>query len=400
MPSRTFVPRRGDTRPLTCVPRTAPRCCEKMVVEKALYILVVCLLLTSASEAGCPGSKPNTIPPITAAPVFVSAVPNGKLYISNEVSPPIRVLHVYGDAYERGFAAGQLLKPELGVFLPKVVTYMESKLENVLEKYLPFMPKWLIDFVAKHGIPEALDLTYNMTRPFTPQHFIDEIRGMAAGSGVSYNLITRLNMLPELIKAACSMIGAWGPAIALTGPDNTLFQLRALDWDTAGPFANYPLVTIHHPPSTDGVPFSTWGWTGFVGAITGYSSSSVGICEKWWASYNGTYFMEGYPFPYLLRDILQYDPDISAGFNRIMHAQRTCSIWVGLGDSDTNQMRVVQYSHDYLNIYSDRSYPSYPNHPNMPGLTYVDRYEQPSHSNCLAGLLKYVFTKLKCHVTQ
>jgi len=363
-----------------------------MVVGKLLCILVALVLLSSPSEAGCPGSTPNTIPPITAAPTFVASVPNGKLYISTEVKPPIRVLHVYGDAYERGLAAGQLLKPQLTVFLPDVLKYMDTKLETVIAKYLPFMPKWLTNYIVSHGIPEALDLTANLTRPFTPQHFVDEIRGISDGSGVSFGLITRLNMIPELIKAACSMIGAWGPAINLAGPDNTLFQLRALDWDTGGPFANYPLVTIHHPPATDGVPFATWGWTGFVGAITGFSSSSVGICEKWWATYNGTYFMEGYPFPYLLRDILQYDPDISAAFNRIMHAQRTCSIWVGLGDSDTNQMRVVQYSHDILNIFSDVSYPSYPNHPNFRGLTYVDRYEQPSHSDCLAGLLKYAIT--------
>jgi hypothetical protein len=350
--------------------------------------LLALLALVLAVEAGCPGSKPNAIPPITKAPEYVSSVTNGKLFMSREVNPPIRVLHVYGNAYERGYAAGQLLKEDLAVFLPDVLKYIDTQLEMVIEKYVPFMPGWLTDFVVKNGVLAALDLTANLTRRYTPQHYIEEIRGMSDGSGQSYHLITRLNMIPELIKAACSMIGAWGPSITLAGPENTLFQLRALDWDTKGPFANFPLVSIHHPPSTDGVPFATWGWTGFVGALTGYSSSAVGICEKWWATYNGTYFMEGYPFPYLLRDILQYDSDASAAFNRIMHAQRTCSIWVGLGDSDMNQMRVVQYSHDILNIFSDRSYPSYPNHPNFPGLVYVDKYEQPSHSNCLAGLLQ------------
>ncbi len=38
----------------------------------------------------------------------------------------------------------------------------------------------------------------------------------------------------QLIQAACSMYGAWGKAIANT--NGTLYQLRALDWDTTGPF--------------------------------------------------------------------------------------------------------------------------------------------------------------------
>lgn len=356
--------------------------------SKVLFVLAALLVCVLVSEAGCPGNKPNTLPLVTAAPKLVSTTTNGKLYMSYEVNPPIRVLHVYGDAYERGYAAGTLLKEDLSVFLPSVVNYIDNKLDKLIEKYLPFMPVWLTEYIVKNGVQAALDLTATLTRPFTPQHFIDEIDGMSKSSGISTQLITRLNMIPELIKAACSMIGAWGPAINAAGTDDTLFQLRALDWDTSGPFANYPLVTIHHPNKNSGVAFATWGWTGFVGAITGYSSASVGICEKWWATYNGTYFMEGYPFPYLLRDILQFDPDVSAAFDRIMHAQRTCSIWVGLGDNDMNQMRIVQYSHDILNIFSDRSYPEYPNHPNFPGLVYVDRYEQPSHSDCLAGLLK------------
>lgn len=369
-----------------------------MTTMRLHLALLALALLGVGAVAGfnCPGSTPNTQPPITSPPTFIKSSLNGKLYMSTAVNPPIRVLHVWGTAYERGFAAGQLLKDDLAAFMPGVLNYAENKLENIILKYLPFMPKWLVDFIAVNGIPAALDLTANLTAPFTPAHYTEEIRGMAAGSGLPVKLITELNMIPELIKAACSMVGAWGPAISFTGPGNTLFQLRALDWDISGPFANYPLVTIHHPNSNDGVPFATWGWTGFVGAITGYSSSKVGICEKWWATYNGTYFMEGYPFPYLLRDILQYDPDVSAAYNRIIHAQRTCSIWLGLGDSDMNQMRVVQYSHDIVNIFSDVSYPSYPNHPNMKGLAYVDRYEQPSHSPCLSQLLKYVTFSFVC----
>ena len=40
-----------------------------------------------------------------------------------------------------------------------------------------------------------------------------------------------LNMLPELIRMTCSMIGAWGSATA----DGQLLQLRTLDFDASSP---------------------------------------------------------------------------------------------------------------------------------------------------------------------
>lgn len=45
---------------------------------------------------------------------------------------------------------------------------------------------------------------------YTPDRFKDEIRGLAEGASVSEKDVIRLNMLPELIKAGCSMFGAWG----------------------------------------------------------------------------------------------------------------------------------------------------------------------------------------------
>jgi hypothetical protein len=42
----------------------------------------------------------------------------------------------------------------------------------------------------------------------------------------------------QLIQAACSMFGAWGKAISNT--NGTLYQLRALDWSTDGPFQQVP----------------------------------------------------------------------------------------------------------------------------------------------------------------
>lgn len=71
-----------------------------------------------------------------------------------------------------------------------------------------------------------------MTKPYTPPHFYEELRGISDGAQIDYMELVRVQMLPELIQAACSMYGAWGPAIK----NGTLLQLRALDWEVHGPF--------------------------------------------------------------------------------------------------------------------------------------------------------------------
>jgi len=51
---------------------------------------------------------------------------------------------------------------------------------------------------------------------------------MADGSGVPYQQLLQIQMFPELIKAACSMYGAWDQATANATSPGRLFQLRAL----------------------------------------------------------------------------------------------------------------------------------------------------------------------------
>lgn len=72
------------------------------------------------------------------------------------------------------------------------------------------------------------------------------------------------------------MFGAWGDAIAQV-PGLGLLQLRALDWDTDGPFPKYPLIVVYHP--NEGHAFANVGWVGWIGSITGMSSNQMAISE-------------------------------------------------------------------------------------------------------------------------
>jgi len=216
------------------------------------------------------------------------------------------------------------------------------------------------------------------------------MRGVAEGAGLDYMEIVRVHMFPELIKAQCSMIGAWGPAIAQT--NGTLFQLRALDWTTNGPFQQFPTVLVYHPDN--GHEFSIVSWAGFIGAISGFSIAPIGLSEKVWIHYNGTSSRSGIPFHFLLRDILQFDADFSSAISRIANAARTCSIFIGLGDGTTNTFRAVEYSYERVEVFDDVNFPNYNPHPNKPGVVYIDKGTQPSHNPCLGSLIMKYYGQL------
>jgi len=194
-------------------------------------------------------------------------VPNGTL---SSVMPaqgvvPLLVLHVYGDSYSMGYAYGQLLQEQLAVQIPQAYAYFG-------EKYglSPDVVNWV------------LDVTRNATKDFTPPHHFEFMQGVADGTGgnTTFEAFWRLAMLPEAIKASCSIAGAWGQATATGG----LLQLRALDWGTDGPFQEMPLLATFHPDDGS-FAHSSLGWVGLYGTLTGYSESNLAVSEKVWDAY-------------------------------------------------------------------------------------------------------------------
>lgn len=101
--------------------------------------------------------------------------------------------------------------------------YLKTEFEDALPKKIPaFLKAPASGFITG----AALDLTYEITSPFTNRKYYEEMRGIADASGVSLKLMRRIHMIGELTKGTCSMFGAWGKAT----PDGKAIQLRALDW--------------------------------------------------------------------------------------------------------------------------------------------------------------------------
>lgn len=88
---------------------------------------------------------------------------------------------------------------------------------------------------GRYGEEIIIDLTYDLTKPFITSEFTDEIQGIVDATGLPMEQVLGVTLLPEVIKAGCSMFGAWGDATR-ESRDGALVQLRALDWTTNGPF--------------------------------------------------------------------------------------------------------------------------------------------------------------------
>ena len=161
-----------------------------------LFLLLLELTACQGSCRGCDDFCTSDCPPTCAGkatnhpiwtepPRFIRKVPNGKLYHAGppDLSPPISLVHVYGTAFEMGEAQGKLLATEMAAFLPAAIQYVA---EGITAKDIP--PE-MADAYARAGVEGCLDWIYNATSPYIGQEFIEELRGLAAGSGELRNVM-------------------------------------------------------------------------------------------------------------------------------------------------------------------------------------------------------------------
>jgi hypothetical protein len=116
---------------------------------------------------------------------------------------------------------------------------------------------------------KILDLNVQITKRYTNARYFEEIKGIGEGAGkkVSAQEVKRLNLFPELIKAACTVAGVWNKA---TTNGQTL-HVRSLDWDSKNPISTYPTLIVYHPSDPKLQTHANFGWAGFVGSMTGVS---------------------------------------------------------------------------------------------------------------------------------
>ncbi len=310
-----------------------------------------------------------------AAPRFVARTEHGCLERIGSGDEEIRLVTVWGTPFERGRAQGELLAEEIAQSAKRLVELMTKDMQQPVE---------------------ILDQVYAATKPHTPKHFEEELRGMAEGSGVPLKALIRANMIGEASEWHCSLFGAWGQA---TLADRHVYQLRALDFDVKSEIQEFPTVVVHVPE--EGIPFANIGWAGMIGAISGISAEGIALSEigDSYDKENDTF--NGQPFPYMLRDILQFDPSLWAALERVRETPRTTSLMYAIGDGEIGQVRALQTSHTLCTVYDPTNLePLTATHPRIPDIVYWGMsWNIPKYDGPLADRLKAHYGRINAKVT-
>mmetsp|Transcript_42390 Transcript_42390/g.102013 ORF Transcript_42390/g.102013 Transcript_42390/m.102013 type:complete len:472 (-) Transcript_42390:196-1611(-) len=377
--------------------------------------------------------------PIHPASQYVETVgthPNGVLQmVKAPDTQPLPVLHLKGTAAQRGEAAGVLMAETIATFADKVFDdYVVALVQSV---DLHGLPDWLATLIKqavgkKVAVPVLTDaLKWVSQKQDGHVHdahdkstqIFDEIAGIAkgvcdtlgadacqsrlGGQQAFTDRIKIVNYLPELIRMSCSMVGATKTATT----HGSLVQLRSLDFG-AVPFSNYGMMVVHHQEAKEGErpdAFAMVSFPGFVGAVTGLNSAGLVQSEK--VSYNarsagynqtcikpggvdiygcvpGTYDGEGVPF--VIRRFLETAPTKAAAEDIIHDAKRTWHVYLGLGDSTTQEFDVVGYAWKQTKTWTNADIANLTNQTHIKDVTYVDMHVQPrsQHEDDLSQALE------------
>ena len=217
----------------------------------------------------------------------ISTVPNG--------AHPIKVVEVGGDRYQMGYWYGKLLAADISQCLGGMMSTFN-------------VPEAMFD--------EAISAMWDNSH-FDTAGWELELRGVADGCldaghpEVTYRLLQKMMVLPDMSELGCSLMAAWGSATE----DGKTYQFRNLDWSMDTGMQDYPVVAIYNP--TDGFRHATMASAGVIGAICG-GMNEYGIAFSQIMGYfcddEG---LDGIPMPVLLRDILYHDEVLSQVINRV-----------------------------------------------------------------------------------
>lgn len=230
-----------------------------------------------------------------------------------------RILHLEGTPYEIGYQHGVLLKEQINGNIARFVNQLSS--ENA--------PPVARNFIA--ALPTIM--------PYIPASFLQEMEGMAAGSGIPYSKILLLNLFPEMFH--CSGITVTDKATQ----DGKLYHVRVLDYSAAITLQNTAVVAIVKP--VNGHAFLNITYAGFLGVVTGMNDQKISMGEiggKGYGSWNGV------PMAFLLRQLLEKTSSLEEIKQHLSITPRTCEYYYIFSDGKTKESLGVYATADKLNF--------------------------------------------------
>jgi isopenicillin-N N-acyltransferase like protein len=214
-----------------------------------------------------------------------------------------QILHLKGTPYERGYQHGVLLKEQIQRNISTYIDRVKFPVPGRLEEFSKSIPTLL---------------------PYVPQHFMEEMKGVADGSEVPLAKIVVLNLFPEMFH--CSGFTVSGKA----SKKGELYHVRVLDYSIGKQLQSTAVLQVVEPD--EGIPFLNVSYAGFIGTVTGMNLQKISIGEIGGLGYGS---WKGVPMAFLLRDILQYSASLDDVKTTLQNTPRTCEYFYVFSDGKT-----------------------------------------------------------------
>ncbi len=227
-----------------------------------------------------------------------------------------RVLHLSGEPFAMGHAHGALLRDQV---------------RECVDAYLK-------DFAygRMHYTMEYLQGIWAKAKPHVPPEYLEEMRGLAEGSGVPLEEIEAVHMIPELHH--CSGAAAFGKATK----DGKLYHYRSLDYSldlgSKKKVQENACLIVRAPRK--GYATVTVGWAGTLGCVTGMNNQGISIGEMGSESSSETF--EGTPMWFRVRWILENAKTLEEGMKGFSEWKRTCGYNFIITDGKIPDARAVE----------------------------------------------------------
>ncbi|MES2344460.1 MAG: C45 family peptidase [Chlamydiota bacterium] len=239
---------------------------------------------------------------MTTLPLFAEIIDReGDCYL--ETIQGQHVLHLKGSYYEMGYAHGKLLQKEIQA---NVTNYIDKKREGFEEQTTGFQNHLMT--MLSH----------------TPNPFIEEIRGMAAGSNIPFIKLLILNLFPEMFH--CSGLVAFNDATK----NGEFYHVRVLDYSIGKNLQETAVLIVAEPERK--IPFVNVSYAGFIGSITGMNLEQISVGEIGGKGYGS---WEGMPMAFLMRELLENADSLEIAKQIFSETKRTCEYYYVVSDGKT-----------------------------------------------------------------
>jgi isopenicillin-N N-acyltransferase-like protein len=165
-----------------------------------------------------------------------------------------------------------------------------------------------------------------------PAEYVEEMQGVAEGSGMDYQLILLLHTHADTVHygkswgrpgaapgRSCSNFAVWGRWTT----HGQLLHGRNLDWTTDTGVQQVACVYVGVPQQ--GLPFALVTYAGCIGAVTGMNAAAISFGEM--TSSSAAETLDGLPLFFLCRKLLQYCRSIEQVEDLVTRDYRPTTGW-------------------------------------------------------------------------